>query len=116
MSDGFIVRRGGTGGGLQALAPTITTIEVGLTNVTFTITNNDPQKAIIRYRINDVDDLGISIELEGNATSTNLFFDGLSEDSSNVIFANANVEGKVKSEVAQKEFQTDFIDPGLIVM
>jgi hypothetical protein len=116
MSDGFIVRRGGTGAGLQALAPTITIIDAGFGDVTFTITNNDPEKAVIRYRIDDINDLGEIIELEGNATSTSLIFDGLDENTSYIIFVSANVEGKVKSEVAQKEFQTDFIDEGLIVM
>jgi hypothetical protein len=116
MSDGFIVRRGGTGGGLQALAPTINIISEGFSDVTFTVTNNDPENAVIRYRLDNVEDLGEIVEVNGNSTSDNLIIDGLSMSTEYTIFANANVVGKVKSEIVQTVFTTGVIDPGLIIM
>lgn len=116
MADGFIVRRGGAGGGLQALAPTINIVEIGFGDVTFTITNNDPQPAVVRYRLDNIEDLGEIVELAGNTTSTNLTFTGLTPNTSYIIFANSNVAEKVKSETTQQQFDTDFIDEGLIVM
>jgi hypothetical protein len=106
MADGFIVRRGGKATE-QALAPTITEVSVTDLSITFTIKNEDTDKAIIRYRIDDIDDEGEIIELAGGATSSNITESGLDDDTEFIVFATANVTGKVKSNVTQLAITTD---------
>jgi hypothetical protein len=106
MADGFIVRRGGKVSE-QALAPTITEVSVTQTSITFTIKNEDTEKAIIRYRIDDIDAEGEVIELAGGATSAEIEITGLDDDTTYTVFATANVTGKVKSNVTQLAITTD---------
>jgi hypothetical protein len=106
MADGFIVRRGGKVSE-QALAPTITEVSVTDSSITFTIKNEDTEKAIIRYRIDDIDAEGEIIELAGGATSNNITASGLDGDTTYTVFATANVTGKVKSNVTQLAIETD---------
>jgi hypothetical protein len=110
MADGFIVRRGGKVSE-QALAPTITEVSVTTDSITFTITNEDTETAIIRYRIDDIDDEGEIIELAGGATSSNITESGLDDDETYTVFATANVTGKIKSEVASLNITTDEVIP-----
>jgi hypothetical protein len=105
MADGFIVRRGGKVSE-QALAPTITEVSVTDSSITFTIKNEDTEKAIIRYRIDDIDAEGEIIELAGGATSSNITASGLDAETEYIVFATANVTGKVKSNVTQLAIET----------
>jgi hypothetical protein len=106
MADGFIVRRGGKATE-QALAPTITETETTDSSFKFTLKNEDTDKAIIRYRIDDIDDEGEIIELAGGATSDDIEITGLAPDTEFIVFATANVTGKVKSNVTQLAIETD---------
>jgi hypothetical protein len=106
MADGFIVRRGGKVSE-QALAPTITEVSVTDSSITFTIKNEDTQTATIVYRIDDLTAEGESISLAGGATSSNITASGLDDDTEYIVFATANVTGKVKSNVTQLAIETD---------
>jgi hypothetical protein len=106
MADGFIVRRGGKGSE-QALAPTITEVSTTQTSITFTITNNDAETAVILWEIGDSTPDANSIELAAAATSSNITVTGLTTGVYSV-FATANVTGKVKSNVTQKDIEIVF--------
>jgi hypothetical protein len=106
MADGFIVRRGGKVSE-QALAPTITEVSVTDSSITFTIKNEDTETATIVYRIDDLTAEGESISLAGGATSSNITASGLDDDTEFIVFATANVTGKVKSNVTQLAITTD---------
>jgi hypothetical protein len=106
MADGFIVRRGGKATE-QALAPTITETETTISSFKFTLKNEDTEKAIIRYRIDDINDEGEIIELAGGATSDDIEITGLASGTEFIVFATANVTGKVKSNVTQLAIETD---------
>jgi hypothetical protein len=114
MADGFIVRKGGAVTE-QALAPTITEVSVTTDSITFTIKNEDTQTAIIRYRIDDINEEGEIIELAGGATSAEIEITGLDDDTTYTVFATANVTGKIKSEVAALNITTNEIIPELAV-
>jgi len=98
MADGFIVRKGG-GGAEQALAPTITKVSEDGSSVTFTITNNDENTAVILYEIGDTTPDANSVEIAGNTTSGNLTISGLNRNVTLVLYASASVTGKIKSNV-----------------
>jgi hypothetical protein len=106
MADGFIVRRGGKATE-QALAPTITETETTTSSFKFTLKNEDTSTAIIRYRIDDINDEGEIIELAGGATSAEIEITGLDGETEYIVFATANVTGKVKSNVTQLAIETD---------
>jgi hypothetical protein len=100
MADGFIVRRGGKATE-QALTPTITKVSETDTSVTFTLKNNDTSSAVILYEIGDTTPDANSIELAADTTSSNIEITGLTRTSALVLYATANVTGKVKSNVAE---------------
>jgi hypothetical protein len=110
MADGFIVRRGGKVTE-QALAPTITEVSVTDSSITFTIKNEDTETATIVYRIDDSTAEGESISLAGGATSSNITASGLDAETEYIVFATANVTGKVKSNVTQLSIETDEAPP-----
>jgi hypothetical protein len=68
MGEAFIVRRGGVVSETTA-APTITIISEDPSGVTFTLTNNDDNTAIVTYEIDD--EYG-AVELAAAATSSNI--------------------------------------------
>jgi hypothetical protein len=68
MGEAFIVRKGGVVSETTA-APTITIISEDPTGVTFTLTNNDDNTAVIVYDIDTTQDF---VELAAAATSTNI--------------------------------------------
>jgi hypothetical protein len=105
MADGFIVRRGGKGAE-QALAPTITEVSKTETQIVFTIKNNDTSSAIILWEIGDTTPDANSLELAADTTSSNITVTGLTSGTAQVIYATANVTGKVKSNVTEKEITT----------
>jgi len=102
MGEGFIVRKGGAVTE-QALAPTITEISTDLGEINFTITNNDTETAVIVYETNDPLPDKQGIQLAGGATSDTLTISGLTVSPS-ILYASANVVGKVKSNITEKSF------------
>jgi hypothetical protein len=68
MGEAFIVRRGGVVSDTTA-APTITIVTETPDDVTFTLTNNDDNTAIVTYEIDD--EIG-GVELAAAATSDNI--------------------------------------------
>jgi hypothetical protein len=68
MGEGFIVRKGGVVSETTA-APTITIVTEAPDGVTFTLTNNDDNTAIVTYEIDD--EIG-GVELAAAATSSNI--------------------------------------------
>jgi hypothetical protein len=106
MADGFIVRRGGKGAE-QALAPTITEVSKTETQIVFTIKNNDTSSAVILWEIGDTTPDANSLELAADTTSSNITVTGLAASTAQVIYATANVTGKVKSNVTELTITTD---------
>jgi hypothetical protein len=109
MGEVIISRRGGAS--LQAVAPTITQVSVTNDVIVFTITNNDSSSAVILWEAGDSTPDANSIELASNATSSNITVSGFSFSPLSV-FASANVVGKVKSEITEKQFT--FTEPTYI--
>ena len=103
MGKGYIVRRGGGG---QALAPTITEVDVGETSITFTITNNDASTAVILYEVGDATPDENSIELATGVTSDSIEITGLTGDTTYTVSATASVTGKVLSNVVSLNIDT----------
>jgi hypothetical protein len=85
----------------RADSPTITSVEEGDEQVTFTITNNDEETAVITYEVSiagdDTPDEFV-LELASGATSSNLTVDGLTNDQAYIIYAKAIVVEKLPSE------------------
>jgi hypothetical protein len=105
MAEGFITRRGGAVSE-QVAAPTITQVSLDETNITFTIKNNDTSSATIVYRISSSTADGESFTLAADTTSANITIGGLDDNTSYTIFASANVEGKIKSNLTEFPFTT----------
>jgi len=108
MAEGFITRKGGVVTE-QALAPTITEVSVDLTEIVFTITNNDASTAVIVWEVDDATPDENSIELAGDATSSNITVTGLTQGTEYTVSATASVTGKVLSNVASLAIETDEI-------
>jgi hypothetical protein len=107
MADGFIVRRGGAG--KQALAPTITFVSKTDTQIVFTIKNNDTSTAVILWEIGDTTPDANSFELAADTTSSNITVTGLTQGTEYIVYATANVTGKIKSNVSELSITTDAI-------
>jgi len=105
MAEGFITRKGGAVTE-QVSAPTITQVSLDETNITFTIKNNDTSSATIVYRISSSTADGESFTLAADTTSANITIGGLDDNTSYTIFASANVEGKIKSDLTEFPFTT----------
>jgi hypothetical protein len=114
MGEAFIVRKGGVVSE-QAATPTITETETTVSSFKFTLKNEDTSTAIIRYRIDDINDEGEIIELAGGTTSSAIEITGLDDDTTYTVFATANVTGKIKSEVAALNITTDKVIEELAV-
>jgi hypothetical protein len=106
MADGFIVRRGGKSVN-QAATPSINFVSKSDESITVTFTNNDSETATIVGRIDSLTAEGQSVSVASNATSANVTFAGLDEDTEFTIFATANVVGKTKSEPASTNITTN---------
>ena len=113
MAEGFITRRGGVSSE-QALAPTITFVSKTDSQIVFTIKNNDDATAVILWELDDATPDANSLELAADTTSSNITVTGLDDDTEFIVYATANVTGKVKSNVSQLSITTDetptFID------
>jgi hypothetical protein len=106
MGEGFIVRKGGAVTE-QALAPTITEVSKTDSEIVFTITNNDASTAVILWEVDDSSPDANSLELATGVTSNNITVDSLADDTTFIVYATANVTGKIKSEVASESITTD---------
>ena len=106
MAEGFITRRGGVSSE-QALAPTITFVSKTDTQIVFTIKNNDTSTAVILWELDDATPDANSLELAADTTSSNITVTGLDDDTEFIVYATANVTGKVKSNVSQLSITTD---------
>ena len=106
MAEGFITRRGGVGSE-QALAPTITFVSKTDSQIVFTIKNNDDATAVILWELDDATPDANSLELAADTTSNNITVTGLDDDTEFIVYATANVTGKVKSNVSQLSITTD---------
>jgi hypothetical protein len=106
MTDGFIVRRGGAGAGLQALAPSILDFSsITTTEIKFKLRNNDAETATLVYRFGTFTADSESISVAGNTTTDEITFAVPLFTTPTKLFVTANVTGKVKSEVAEQEFE-----------
>jgi hypothetical protein len=105
MGEGLIVRRGGAS--KQALAPTITFVSKTETQIVFTIKNNDTSTAVILWEIGDTTPDANSFELAADTTSSNITVTGLTGSTEYIVYATANVTGKVKSNVSELSITTD---------
>jgi len=110
MADGFIVRKGGAVTE-QALAPTITEVSVDLTEIVFTITNNDTESAVILWEIGDITPDANSVELAAAATTSNITVTGLTAGTTYTVSATASVTNKVLSNVTSLGIETDEFSP-----
>jgi hypothetical protein len=106
MAEGFIVRKGGVVTE-QAATPTITEVSNTDTEIVFTITNNDASTAVILWEVDDSSPDANSLELATGVTSSNITVDSLADDTTHIVYATANVTGKIKSEVASESITTD---------
>ena len=106
MAEGFITRRGGVSSE-QALAPTITFVSKTDSQIVFTIKNNDDATAVILWELDDATPDANSLELAADTTSSNITVTGLDDDTEFIVYATANVTGKVKSNVSQLSITTD---------
>jgi len=103
MGEAIISRRGGAS--RQTLAPTITKVSDTLTSITFTLTNNDASTATLVYRFSSILGNGQSISVAGDTTTSNITISGLDRGASaGTLFVTANVTGKIKSEVAEAQY------------
>lgn len=90
----------------QSLAPTITEVSVTADSITFTITNNDTDSAVILYEVGDNTPDENSIELATSATSSNITISGLTGNTQYNVSATASVTGKVLSNVGSVTITT----------
>jgi hypothetical protein len=91
----------------QAATPTITEVSNTDTEIVFTITNNDASTAVILWEVDDSSPDANSLELATGVTSSNITVDSLADDTTFIVYATANVTGKIKSEVASESITTD---------
>jgi len=101
MSEVLIVRKSGA---VQTLTPTITKVSSTGTSVTFTLTNNDTQTVTLVYRFSSLLTDGKSISLAPNTTTSNITISNIDLSSGGTLFVTGNVAGKIKSEVAEAQY------------
>lgn len=102
-----MITRRGTIATEQALAPTITQLAVTSSSITFEITNNDAQNAVILYEIDDDTPDEFALELGAGLTATNIQRTGLTANTTYTVYAKAVVQGKQVSEIRTLEITTD---------
>jgi len=108
MADGFIVRRGGKA--KQTATPSILDFStVSATSIKFKLRNNDAATATLVYRFGTVTGEGDSISVAANTTTSEITLTVPTITAPTKLFVTANAVGKVKSEVAEQEFQEPVI-------
>jgi hypothetical protein len=105
MADGFIVRRGGAS--KQTSTPSILDFSTAsATSIKFKLRNNDSVAATLVYRFGTVTGDGESISVAANTTTAEITLTVPEITAPTKLFVTANATGKVKSEVAEQEFET----------
>jgi hypothetical protein len=109
MGEAFIVRRGGVVEEVDTTAtPTITEVSVTDSSITFTLTNNDTDEAIVYYDLDPVVDFSVdSVTLDDGDTSTNITISDLDDDEEYIVYAIASAFGKQFSPQASLAITTD---------
>jgi hypothetical protein len=109
MGEAFIVRRGGVVEEVVTTAtPTITEVSVTDSSITFTITNNDTDEAIVYYDLDPVVDFSVdSVTLDDGDTSSNITISDLDDDEEYIVYAIASAFGKQFSPQASLAITTD---------
>jgi hypothetical protein len=113
MGEGFIVRRGGVVEEVDTTAtPTITEVSVTTDSITFTVTNNDTDEAIVYYDLDPVVDFSVdSVTLDDGDTSSNITISDLDDDEEYIVYAIASAFGKQFSPQASLAITTDEAPP-----
>jgi hypothetical protein len=111
MGEAFIVRRGGVAEEVDTTAtPTITEVSVTDSSITFTVTNNDTDEAIVYYDLDPVVDFSVdSVTLDDGDTSSNITISDLDDDEEYIVYAIASAFGKQFSPQASLAITTDEI-------
>ena len=109
MGEAFIVRRGGVVEEVDTTAtPTITEVSVTTDSITFTVTNNDTDEAIVYYDLDPVVDFSVdSVTLDDGDTSSNITISDLDDDEEYIVYAIASAFGKQFSPQASLAITTD---------
>jgi hypothetical protein len=100
MAESIITRKGGGEDLPQTELPVINFISKTDNSLTFTIENTDEEKAIVYYELDDETPDANSINLNGNTTTSNLTFTGLTPNTSYTLHVWATAFGKKVSQVA----------------
>jgi hypothetical protein len=105
MGEGLIVRRGGAS--KQTATPSILDFSTAsATSIKFKLRNNDSVAATLVYRFGTVTGDGESISVAANTTTDEITLTVPEITAPTKLFVTANATGKVKSEVAEQEFET----------
>jgi hypothetical protein len=99
MGESIITRKGGGEDLPQTELPIINFISKTDNSLTFTIENTDEEKAIVYYELDDETPDANSVNLNGNSTTSNLIFTGLTPNTSYTLHVWATAFGKKVSQV-----------------
>jgi hypothetical protein len=106
MSESIITRKKGGVTIPQTELPVITFISRTDTSLTFTIRNEDDEQAIVYYELGDDTPDSESIILNGNTTTSNIVFSGLTPGTSYTLYVWATAFNKSVSQVAESNQTT----------
>jgi hypothetical protein len=109
MADGFIVRRGGRAADQTATPSILDFSTVSATSIKFKLRNNDAATATLVYRFGTVTGEGDSISVAANTTTSEITLTVPTITAPTKLFVTANATGKVKSEIAEQEFEVPIV-------
>ena len=109
MADGFIVRRGGKAADQTATPSILDFSAVSGTEIKFKLRNNDAETATLVYRFGTVTGDGDSISVAASTTTSEITLTVPTITAPTKLFVTANAVGKIKSEVAEEEFEVPII-------
>jgi hypothetical protein len=101
MGESIITRKKGGVSIPQTELPVITFISLNDTSLTFTIRNEDDEQAIVYYELGDDTPDSASITLNGNTTSSNIVFSGLTPGTEYTLYVWATAFNKSVSQVVE---------------
>jgi hypothetical protein len=100
MGESIITRKKGGVSIPQTELPVITFISKNDTSLTFTIRNEDDVQAFVYYELDDDTPDANNITLNGNTTSSNITFSGLTPGTEYILYVWADAFNKSTSQVA----------------
>jgi hypothetical protein len=106
MGESIITRKKGGVSIPQTELPVITFVSRNDTSLTFTIRNEDDEQAIVYYELGDDTPDSTSIVLNGNTTTSNIVFSGLTPGTSYTLYVWATAFNKSVSQVAESNQTT----------